>query len=652
MLAMILWAFSVRAQDKFPTDFAAADVNIGERLFLETRFSQYFFTNCAGDDNAEIPGDSIVSTLRTATGHVPGPFRGLAMNCRQCHLVDEEGYGPFGTNILGNRTYADFARRSPIPPRADLRTQTPRNSPTLVDSFIPRNVPLFLHLDGQFASAHDLIIGTLTGRNFGWLPSEYATAVHHIANVIRNDDGAGYLATEARDSRWRLEDTDLATYSNIFADFTNYDGSFITDPRTLKAFLISPQYALDMRYASDEQILNTIANLIEAYLRNLFFSQATNGLDFEGDGTAIFNGSPFDVFLIKNGLPQLPDPGETPAQYAQRLLQLVTQLPHPNFVTNQIDGQFTTHKQSFHFGAEELKGLKIFLTVTNTSPGHVGANVGNCATCHSLPAFTDFIFHNTGAAQEEYDAIHGAGTFKSLYIPDLSTRQTNYNAFLPPTTNYPDATGLFETPPSKDMPGAVDLGLWNVYANPEFPTPQPGLQQILPQLLGLSLPRFASAQIVGQNLVLNATNGTPGAVCIILASTNNLLPTGSWQAVATNIVDDAGTFSFSASVNPAAAQTFYKLSLSLPSPGAVLPLTVARFKTPTLRDLGQSAPYLHTGRRETLEAVLQFYQEFSTKARLNEVRNADSALSGIHLSDAAIEPLAAFLRSLNEDYTD
>jgi hypothetical protein len=76
----------------------------------------------------------------------------------------------------------------------------------------------------------------------------------------------------------------------------------------LGAFRISPQYTLDMRYASDDQILDTIASLIEAYLRNLFFSQAPGGLDFNGDGTPIFNGSPYDVFLIKNGLPQFPTP--------------------------------------------------------------------------------------------------------------------------------------------------------------------------------------------------------------------------------------------------------------------------------------------------------------------------------------------------------
>ncbi len=57
--------------------------------------------------------------------------------------MDEEGYGQFGNQTLGNRTYADFTQRSPVPLRDDGLTQTPRNALTLVDALIPRDVPLF-----------------------------------------------------------------------------------------------------------------------------------------------------------------------------------------------------------------------------------------------------------------------------------------------------------------------------------------------------------------------------------------------------------------------------------------------------------------------------------------------------------------------------
>lgn len=652
IMLLLALAFTAHADnDTFPTDFAAADVNVGERLFLETRFSQYFYANSDGDANAVIPGDTTVATLHTTSKTVPGPFAGQAMNCRQCHLVDEQGYGPFGNQTLGNRTYCDFARRSPVPARDDGRTQTPRNSMAMVDALIPRNVPLFLHNDGQFATVHDLIIGTLTGRNYGWKPEEYATAVHHIANIIRNDDGQGYLATEARDSRWLIEDTYYDTYYNIFSGF-KFAGYYITDPRGVTDFLITPQYTLDMSAASDEQILDGVASLIEAYLRNLFFSQATNGLDFAGNGTPIFNGSPYDVFLIKNNLPQTPAPGESSAQYSHRLLQLVTRLSSPKFVTDPADGHFSTHTQVFRFGAEELRGLKIFLTDRSSPVLDRLQGVGNCATCHSPPAFTDFIFHNTGASQEEYEAIHGTGSFNTLFVPTLAQRQSNYDAYLPPTPNHPLATGIFETPPTWNKPGAADLGLWNVYANPDFPAPQAGLQQILPALLGLPQPQIDQSAIKGGHFDISGLNGKPGATFYLLAATNPLPSSANWIIIATNTFDQQGHFSISIPIAPNAPQAFYKLSLRMPTTAEALPKMLARIKTPTVRDLAHSNPYMHTGRLDSIEDVIRFYQTFSAKARLGQVRNADPELSTISLDDTAIAPLAAFLRSLNEDYTD
>jgi len=83
-----------------------------------------------------------------------------------------------------------------------------------------------------------------------------------------------------------------------------------------------------------------------------------------------------------------------------------------------------------------------------------------------------------------------------------------------------------------------------------------------------------------------------------------------------------------------------------------LPRTIALFRTPTVRDLSHSEPYLHTGRMNSLEGVIRFYQKFSAKARRGSVRNPDPELGKIFLGESDIGPLAAFLRSLNEDYTD
>src|SRR5205807_2639192 len=103
-----------------------------------------------------------------------------------CHLGDDF----IASRPLAGRTYVDFSRRSPIPARSDGLISTPRNSPSMVDFGLPREAPVLLHFDGEFATAEDLTIATFTGRNFGWLPNEALLAVKHIARVIREDNGA------------------------------------------------------------------------------------------------------------------------------------------------------------------------------------------------------------------------------------------------------------------------------------------------------------------------------------------------------------------------------------------------------------------------------------------------------------------------------
>ncbi|MBH0179157.1 MAG: hypothetical protein HP491_15180 [Nitrospira sp.] len=147
------------------------EVTNGERLFLETRFAQFFkaYIEAGGTVNTPLrAGDPVMSLIVTTGTGLPGPFAGLSMNCRACHLVDEHVGTPGG----GMRTYGDFARRSPIPARADGKTTAPRNSPPLVNASLPRSVGTLFHFDGEFSTMAGLTTATFTGRNFGWLPGE------------------------------------------------------------------------------------------------------------------------------------------------------------------------------------------------------------------------------------------------------------------------------------------------------------------------------------------------------------------------------------------------------------------------------------------------------------------------------------------------
>lgn len=536
---------TVRAVASAATPEADADppeVAIGERLFLETRFAQFFFTRSGGDVNVVlVEGDPSVETTASA-GRPPlrGPFAGQSMNCRACHLVDEHARTAGG----GNRTYADFVRRSPVPPRDDGRTVTVRNSPALVEAARAR-AAFLLHFDGEFATTEDLVRETFLGRNFGWLPSERAQALAHIAHVVRADDGLGGLAQEFG-----------GPYRSVLAG---------TDPDLPPDLRLPEKFRVDVDHATDQQILDAVAKLIAAYVRSLAFARDENGE---------FTGSPYDAFLAKNGLPRGPAAGESDLDYSRRLRGLVQGLTHPRFV-GAADGRLRLHKQTFYFGPKELQGLVAFLSEPATVPLDARAlkqgGVGNCVRCHPAPHFTDTSFHNTGAAEHEYETVHGRGTFAALAIPDLATRNADPDTWLPPTAPHPLARGPFLRVPDRTRPGETDLGLWNVVANPALPLPQASISALL-------------------------------------------CPSGSCQ------------------------------------PNDLLSRSVARFKTPGLRDLGHSGPYLHTGQASTLKDVVVLYAEFSARARAGTMRNPDPALSGMALAVGDLEPIALFLRTLNEDY--
>ena len=80
--------------------------------------------------------------------------------------------------------------------------------------------------------------------------------------------------------------------------------------------------------------------------------------------------------------------------------------------------------------------------------------------------------------------------------------------------------------------------------------------------------------------------------------------------------------------------------------------TIARFKTPTLRDLEDSAPYFHNGSKARFNDVIEFYLNSSQLARQGLLRNAPAEFQNMSLSEHDVAALVAFLKSLTEDYND
>ncbi len=73
-----------------------------------------------------------------------------------------------------------------------------------------------------------------------------------------------------------------------------------------------------------------------------------------------------------------------------------------------------------------------------------------------------------------------------------------------------------------------------------------------------------------------------------------------------------------------------------------------KFKTPTLRNVARTAPYMHDGRFKTLTQVVRFYAEGQAAIHGKFVGKRDRLLDIIpHLTSSQIHDLVAFLKSLN-----
>jgi len=82
---------------------------------------------------------------------------------------------------------------------------------------------------------------------------------------------------------------------------------------------------------------------------------------------------------------------------------------------------------------------------------------------------------------------------------------------------------------------------------------------------------------------------------------------------------------------------------------AFLRRMIATFKTPTLRNLAYSQPYMHNGMYGSLEDTLAELMTASDLARKGRIRSGDEQLSEIRITDTDIGSLTAFLASLNQN---
>jgi len=78
------------------------------------------------------------------------------------------------------------------------------------------------------------------------------------------------------------------------------------------------------------------------------------------------------------------------------------------------------------------------------------------------------------------------------------------------------------------------------------------------------------------------------------------------------------------------------------------------FRTPSLRNLGLTAPYMHNGAFNSLEEVLEFYDGVNGDSQNQNIKseNRDTFLSQLNLPDDKEASIIAFLNSLNDENFD
>lgn len=379
-------------------------VQIGEKLFMEERFSQWFFKTSHGDVNKPLQsGDPTLDKIKTDLGIFDHPLKGGAMSCAACHFVDQLSEVS-GIKVL---TYNDFMPRTPIPKRSeDSEKETTRHTSNMVGMLLREGVPL--HWDGEFFSGKALSCASLIGRNMGWLAEEGGLARRHIVDVVRKDTGTYPGKSDLSDSYKML-------FSNV---------------------------GLDIERLSDEKLFDTVCEYISVYMQSL---------DFEKDDGG-YIGSAYDQFLSLNKIRRQPQKGESSQGYVEYLTEELFSDREWKWVSPK---PMKIHLHPSQFGDLELEGLKIFM------------KQGQCIHCHTPPEFTDFKFHVTGLGQLEYEQVHGNRTFSEIKVPSQSERLALPEVSFVSTERNPTYLGLFRKKPLKSDPRFVDLGVWNMFLHPD-----------------------------------------------------------------------------------------------------------------------------------------------------------------------------------------
>ena len=79
------------------------------------------------------------------------------------------------------------------------------------------------------------------------------------------------------------------------------------------------------------------------------------------------------------------------------------------------------------------------------------------------------------------------------------------------------------------------------------------------------------------------------------------------------------------------------------------PARVGHFAVPSLRNVAQTAPYMHDGSIATLEEVVEFYRRGGGRPLGVDRERVNSHVRAFEISDTEAADLVAFLRALTDE---
>ncbi|MDD2758668.1 MAG: cytochrome c peroxidase [Methylomonas sp.] len=278
--------------------------------------------------------------------------------------------------------------------------------------------------------------------------------------------------------------------------------------------------------------------------------------------------------------------------------------------------------QPIDLSAAELNGLEQF-------------RKNQCALCHLGPNFSSASIAANAAIAQMHPEAFGEPTFKISASPNVVNRIPLMVGNLPVTAFYD--TGFSSNGAARE---ANDIGAGGV---DDFGQPLSFSSQYLQLLAGNTdavLDRDVNAVRACDFQTALASNlKLPYALPNLFTRVDGLLPQP--QSTANCFLPSTNAFIPS----PAAA----KKELSKPINRRMVAAVTATFKTPSLRNIELTGPYMHNGGMATLEQVVEFYS-----------RGGNFNLDGKHVTRVFLQPnlqfdaqnradLVAFLKTLTDD---